>query len=263
MADMRDELANALSNADPVRRAQIQMHKPLPKRFYKDVTVGLASGGDHSVLLDGRPVRTPARNTLSVPTVALAELLSAEWTAQVDVIDPAKMPITRLVNTAIDGVKPDIRAVFDDILNFSGTDLLCYRAEQPEGLVERQSLQWDPILTWAAETFGARFILAEGIMHQTQPQTALTAYADALRPYATPFGLASLHTITTLTGSALLAMAFAEKRLSAEEAWTLAHLDEDWQIEHWGTDDEAFQRRENRWKEMQAATSAFDALRPL
>ncbi len=261
MADIRDDLTDALSDPDPVRRAQIQMHKPLPKRFYTDVTVG-AADGEHSVLLDGRAVRTPARHMLSVPTAALAELLRVEWAAQVDVIDPAKMPVTRLVNTAIDGVKPDIRAVFNDILNFSGTDLLCYRAEQPEGLVERQARHWDPILGWAAETFGARFILAEGVVHQTQPRAALNAFAEALRPYATPFGLASLHTITTLTGSALLSLAFAEKRLSAEDVWTLAHLDEDWQIEHWGTDDEAFQRREHRWTDMQAATSAFDALRP-
>ncbi|MCW0002213.1 ATP12 family chaperone protein [Pararhizobium sp. YC-54] len=261
MGDIRDDLSEALSDPDPVRRAQIQMHKPLPKRFYTTVSIGPAEDGGHAILLDGRPVRTPAKQHLTVPTHAVAELLAAEWDAQKDEIDPATMPVTRLANTAIDGVSKDVRAVFDDILNFAGTDLLCYRAGEPEGLALRQSERWDPVVTWAAETLGARFILIEGIVHQVQPRAAINGIAEALRAYATPLGLACLHTITTLTGSALLAIAFAEKQLSAEEAWALAHLDEDWQIEHWGTDEEAFQRRENRWREMQAATATLDALR--
>ncbi len=262
MADIRDDLSNALSDPDPVRRAQIQMMKPLPKRFYKTVSVGPAENGNgHTILLDGRAVRTPAKQPLTVPTAAVAALLAAEWDAQKEEINPATMPITRLTNTAIDGISKDIRAVFDDILNFAGTDLLCYRASEPEGLVARQAERWDPVITWAADTLGARFILAEGIVHQTQPRAAINGIAEALRAFATPLGLACLHTITTLTGSALLAIAFAEQRLSVEEAWALAHIDEDWQIEHWGTDDEAFQRRENRWQEMQAATATLDALR--
>jgi chaperone required for assembly of F1-ATPase len=261
MPDIRDDLTGALSDPDPVRRAQIQMLKPLPKRFYTTVSIGLAEQGGHSVLLDGRTVRTPAKQPLAVPTARVAELLAAEWDAQKDVIDPATMPFTRLANTAIDGVAKDVRAVFDDILNFAGTDLLCYRASEPEGLVARQAKGWDPIISWAADVLGARFILVEGVVHQTQPRAAINGIAETLRAYATPLGLACLHTITTLTGSTLLAIAFAEQRLSAEEAWALAHLDEDWQIEHWGTDDEAFQRRENRWREMQAAAATLDALR--
>ena len=225
------------------------------------MSIGPADDGGHAVLLDGRTVRTPAKQHLTVPTEAAAILLAAEWDAQKEEINPATMPVTRLANTAIDGVSKDIRAVFDDILNFAGTDLLCYRASEPEGLVARQSERWDPVINWAAEKLGARFILAEGVVHQAQSREAISGIADALRAYATPLGLACLHTITTLTGSALLAIAFAEKQLSAEEAWALAHLDEDWQIEHWGTDDEAFQRRENRWREMQAATATLDALR--
>ncbi|WP_426238107.1 ATP12 family chaperone protein [Pararhizobium sp. DWP1-1-3] len=261
MPDIRDDLHQALSDPDPVRRAQIQMHKPLAKRFYKSVGIGPAEDGGHAILLDGRTVRTPAKHYLTVPTQAAATLLAAEWDAQKDEIDPATMPVTRLANTAIDGVSKDIRAVFDDILNFAGTDLLCYRASDPEGLVARQSERWDPLITWAAEKLGARFVLVEGVVHQLQPRAAINGVAEALRAYATPLGLACLHTITTLTGSALIAIAFAEKQLSAQEAWALAHLDEDWQIEHWGTDDEAFQRRENRWREMQAATATLDALR--
>ncbi|MCV9965494.1 ATP12 family chaperone protein [Pararhizobium sp. BT-229] len=261
MPDIRDDLTDALSDPDPVRRAQIQMLKPLPKRFYTTVSIGPAEGGGHTVLLDGRTVRTPAKQPLTVPTSRAAVLLAAEWDAQKDVIDPATMPVTRLANTAIDGVAKDVRAVFDDILNFAGTDLLCYRASEPEGLVARQAEHWDPIISWAADALSARFILAEGVVHQAQPRAAINGIAETLRAYATPLGLACLHTITTLTGSTLLAIAFAEQRLSAEEAWALAHLDEDWQIEHWGTDDEAFQRRENRWREMQAAAATLDALR--
>jgi chaperone required for assembly of F1-ATPase len=261
MPDIRDDLSAALSDPDPVRRAQIQMHKPLPKRFYTTVSIGPVEDGGHAILLDGRTVRTPAKQALTVPTQAAAALLAAEWDAQKENIDPATMPVTRLANTAIDGVSKDIRAVFDDILSFAGTDLLCYRASEPEGLVIRQSERWDPVVTWAADKLGARFILVEGVVHQVQPRAAINGVAEALRAYATPLGLACLHTITTLTGSALLAIAFAEKQLSGEEVWALAHLDEDWQIEHWGTDDEAFQRRENRWREMQAATATLDALR--
>jgi chaperone required for assembly of F1-ATPase len=260
MPDIRDELSGALSHEDPVRRAQIQMQKPLAKRFYKQVSVTEADGG-HTVLLDGRSVRTPAKRPLAVPTLKLAELLAAEWDAQADVIKPSAMPLTRMVNTAIDGVALDQRAVFDEILRFAGSDLLCYRADSPEGLVQRQNAIWNPVLDWAAQSLGARFILAEGVIHQEQPREAISAYAEGLRAFATPLGLTCLHTIMTLTGSALLALACATDRLSAEDAWTAAHVDEDWQIEQWGTDEEAFQRRENRWREMQAVAAVLGALR--
>ena len=261
MPDIRDELTSALSHDDPVRRAQIQMQKPLAKRFYKAVSVSPAEDGGYAVLLDGRSVRTPARNPLAVPMEKLAELLAAEWDAQAEVIDPSAMPLTRIVNTAIDGVAPDHRAVFDDIVRFAGSDLLCYRADSPAGVVARQNDMWNPVLEWAARSLGARFILAEGVIHQEQPREAISAYAEGLRAFATPLGLACLHTVTSLTGSALLALAVAMRRLSAEDAWAAAHVDEDWQIEHWGTDEEAFRRRANRWREMQAAAAVLDALK--
>ncbi len=139
----------------------------------------------------------------------------------------------------------DDRAVFDDILRFVGSDLLCYRADSPKELVARQNEHWNPIIDWAARTLGARFILVEGVIHQEQPAEAVSAFAEGLRGFATPLGLACLHTVTSLTGSALLALALAMGRLSAEQAWAAAHVDEDWQIEQWGTDEEAFRRREN------------------
>jgi chaperone required for assembly of F1-ATPase len=158
MRDLLNDLTEGLSHPDPIRRAQIQMKKPLPKRFYTDVSVTEGEGG-FVVTLDGKAVRTPARNPLAAPTRKLAELMAAEWQAQAEVIDPATMPVTKLVNTAIDGVATDTQAVFEDILRFAGTDLLCYRAESPEGLVERQTERWDPVLDWASNALGARFIL--------------------------------------------------------------------------------------------------------
>jgi chaperone required for assembly of F1-ATPase len=259
MPDIRDDLSNALSDPDPVRRAQIQMKRPLPKRFYKDVTIGAVEGG-FGILLDGRPVRTPAKNLLAVPTQAIAERLRAEWDAQAEEIDPAKMPVTRLVNTAVDGVSVNRDAVFEEIVRFAGTDLLCYRADAPEGLVARQREGWDPIVRWAAEEKGARVFLVEGVIHQEQPAAALEAFAKALEPHSAPLSLASIHTVTTLTGSALLALALAEKRLDTDAVWQLAHIDEDWQIEHWGTDEEAFHRRELRREEMDVAASVLAAL---
>ena len=260
MRDLLNDLSEGLSHPDPIRRAQIQMKKPLPKRFYKDVTLSPDKDG-HAIALDGKVVKTPARHSLALPTEALARLVAAEWARQVDVIDPATMPVTRLVNTAIDGVASESQAVFDEIVRFSGSDLLCYRADGPERLVARQSERWNPVIERAAREIGARFILAEGVIHQEQPREAISSFAAALQKYDTPMELASLHTITTLTGSAILALAFADGWLPLADIWSLAHLDEDWTIEHWGSDEEAEHRRAQRFEEFQAATDVFSALR--
>ena len=261
MRDIFHDLDEQLSHPDPVRRAQIQMKAPLPKRFYKDVTVGEASG-EHAILLDGRSVKTPAKRPLTLPTRAAAERVAAEWDAQKEVIDPAGMPLTRLVNSALDGVASELDAVFDDIVKYAGTDLLCYRADAPQSLVAAQAAKWNPVLYWAAEDLGARFILAEGVIHQEQPAAAIEAFSNALARYRSALEIAALHTITTLTGSALLALAFAEGRLTEEEAWHAAHADEDWNIEQWGSDAEAEARRAARWIEMKAAGDLFRALKP-
>ena len=256
MRDILSDLSDAMSDPDPVRRAQIQMKRPLPKRFYKEVSVDRTDEG-YRILLDGRPVRTPAKKLLAVPTQAIAERLKAEWDGQGEEIDPAKMPVTRLVNTAVDGVADNRAAVFEEIVRFAGTDLLCYRADAPAGLVDRQQGGWDPVIRWAADAKGARFILVEGVMHQEQPAPAIEAFSSALSAYRDPLALACLHTVTTLTGSALLALALAEGAIDADKAWSLAHVDEDWQIEHWGTDEEAFRRRELRRAEMDVAASVL------
>lgn len=249
-----------LSHPDPTRRAQIQMQKPLPKRFYSQVSVK-PEGDEFSVLLDGKTVKTPAKRVLKVPTSALAEHLRAEWDVQGDHIDPSTMLVTRLVNTAIDGVANEMQAVFDEIVRFSSSDMLCYRADAPVELVARQAVQWDPVLEWAANALGARFVLVEGIMPQQQPEEALSAFAKALQEFATPLELAALHTFTSLSGSALLALAFAKGFLNVEQVWALAHLEEDWTIEHWGSDSDAEVRRAKRFQELQAAVAVFASLR--
>ncbi|KEC73204.1 UNVERIFIED_ORG: chaperone required for assembly of F1-ATPase [Rhizobium esperanzae] len=259
MRDLLNDLSEGLSHHDPIRRAQIQMKKPLPKRFYAEVAVAEHEGG-FAITLDGKMVRTPARQVLAVPTEALAQLVAAEWRAQGEEIDPVIMPATRLVNTALDGVATNAQAIFEDILRFSSSDLLCYRADGPELLVERQRQRWDPVIDWVANDLGARFILIEGVMHHEQPREATAAFAVTLARHQSPMALAALHTITTLTGSAILALAFAEGRLTVEEVWSLAHLDEDWTIEHWGRDEEAEERRAKRFVEFKAAADVFFAL---
>lgn len=261
MRDILSDLSDSfLSDPDPVRRAQIQMKAPLPKRFYKAVDVHQSGEGAFGVFLDGKPLRTPAKAKLEVPAARAAELIAAEWDAQKDVINPGVMPMTRLANTTIDGIARDPQAVFEDMLRFSSSDLLCYRADGPERLVAMQRDAWDPVIDWLAEAFGARFILAEGVMHQEQPREAIAAFGVALRRFDTPFMLACLHTVTTLTGSAMLALAFAEGRIDGDEAWRLAHVDEDWQASQWGDDEEAIHRRAQRKTDLDAACNFFRAL---
>jgi chaperone required for assembly of F1-ATPase len=260
MTDFPTAPADMLSDPDPTKRAQIKMKAPLPKRFYSQVTAAEDPEGGYAVCLDGKPVRTPARQKLVLPNFSMAQLVASEWDAQHEVVNPTTMPVTKLVNTAIDGIANDVQAVFEDILRFSSTDLLCYRAESPQRLVEIQAESWDPVIDWLANTHGARFIMAEGVIHQEQPREAIAAFGAVLRRHEGPFTLASLHTVTSLTGSALLALAFAEGFLSGDEIWALAHIDEDWQISQWGEDAEATRRRELRKAELDAACALFLAM---
>jgi chaperone required for assembly of F1-ATPase len=211
------------------------------------------------ILLDGKTVRTPAKVLLAVPTSALAEAIAAEWEAQREHIDPATMPLTRLVNSGLDGVRGREAAVRGDIAKYAASDLLCYRASQPRPLVLRQAELWDPVLAWGREALGASFVTAEGIMPVAQSEAAKAALARALTGYDA-FALTALHVMTTLTGSALLALAHARGRLGVEEAWAAAHVDEDWQIGNWGEDAEAAARRQRRWLEMQVASRLLTLL---
>ncbi len=223
----------------------------LPKRFYSEVSVGEGPDG-FQILLDGRPVRTPRKLLLTVPTRALADAIAEEWAAQTERIDPSSMPLSKLAITAIDAVAGAVSEVAHDIVRFAGSDLLCYRAEAPAGLAELQGKTWDPVLSWIEAETGARFLLAEGVMPVTQNRYALERVGDLVAPY-NAMQLSALHVMTTLTGSAFLALAVAKAELSAEEAWAAAHVDEDWQIARWGVDVEAAERRRRRHAEMQAA----------
>ena len=257
---MRDIFTDlfATNPLDPTEAARRAMRPSLPRRFYRAAGVEETEDG-FRIVLDGRPVRTPARGFLVAPARALAQALAAEWDAQGETIDPATMPLTRLANSIIDGVVAAPAPVAADIEKYLGSDLLFYRAETPQRLVERQALLWDPALTWAREALGARFILAQGVVHVTQPQGAIAA-ARAAFPND-PWRLGALHAITTLTGSALLALALARGQLTADEAWDAAHVDEDWNIEQWGRDEVALSRRAARRAEMDAAATVLAALK--
>ncbi len=234
---------------------------PLPKRFYANVAVEPAAPeAAFAILLDGRAVRTPTKMPLVVPTQVLAEAIAAEWAAQGERIDPQTMPLSKLAITAIDGVRGAAAEVAAEIVKFAGNDLLCYRAEGPEGLVERQADVWDAMLQWCEVELGARFIRSQGVMPAEQPREALDRIAAEVAPFDA-LALTCLHVMTTLTGSALLALGHAKGHLSAQEAWVAAHIDEDWQISQWGEDTEAAGRRRARWTEMQAASRFLELLR--
>jgi len=235
--------------------------RPLARRHYKAVTVtdGKHEGGGFRVLLDGQALRTPATAVLAVPTRRLAEALAAEWAAQSERIDPGTMPLTRLVNSAVDGIRGREAEVRSEIAKYAESDLLCYRADGPAPLVCRQAKLWDPVLAWGRDELGVSLRVAAGVMPMTQPDRARTALARALAGQDA-FTLAALHAMTTLMGSALLALAHARGRLRLEEAWAAAHVDEDWQISQWGEDAEAAARRRHRWLEVAAASSLLRLL---
>jgi chaperone required for assembly of F1-ATPase len=236
---------------DPIRLAQARARPVLPKRFYRSAEARPAEGGS-GLLLDGRQARTPGGAALVVRSPVIAEAMAVEWAAQGTEIDAASMPVTRIVNAAIDSVVARRESVAADIVAYAGSDLLCYRAEAPVALVRRQEETWGPVLDWARRTLDTRFILAAGIMPVAQPATTLARIAEAVAAFA-PLPLAALHVATTLTGSALLALAVATSHLTAAAAWSAAHVDEDWQWQQWGVDAEAEARRARRWREMEAA----------
>jgi chaperone required for assembly of F1-ATPase len=217
------------------------------RRFYKEVSVAGAAA-PFSVKLDERPLRTPLKRALDLPTGTLAQAVAAEWDVQTDKIDPRTMPLNRLANTAIDRVAPDCDRVIGEIVDFAGSDLVCYRAEKPLGLIERQAKAWQPVLDWARAVLGAEFLVTEGIVHVPQPAVALQATRGYLAR-KNSWHLTALHNITTLTGSALIAAMACDGAVPASEAWAAAHVDEDWQIEHWGWDEEARHRRNQRKRE--------------
>ena len=248
------ELFESPAAENPMQAARRGARPVLRRRFYENATVTATPDG-HAVQLDGKPVLTPARRPLVAPTRELAQALAAEWNAQTEVVDPAKMPLTRLANSIIDGVAQTPQPVADEIKKYIASDLLFYRAGEPQGLVERQARHWDPILQWVAETLGAKFYLGEGVVHVAQPESALEAARAAVPD--DPWRLGAAHVITTLTGSALIAVAMARGALSTEAAWQAANVDEDWNMERWGRDEMAIKRRDFRLAEFRAAAAVL------
>ena len=243
---------------DPMRAAQANMRPIAIKRFYKTVDVRDAAGGQHALTLDGRVARTPGRNPLAAKSRALMLKVAAEWERQRETIEPADMPLTRLLNSAVDGVSRTMAETRAEVVKYAGSDLLCYRAEEPEELAERQRLAFDPVLAWAAETLGARFNLGAGVVHVEQPPESIAAVRSAIADFDDPVALAALSAMTTLSGSALLALAVARGFMTPEEAWRAAHVDEDFQAERWGVDADARVRRDARWREFEAAALALE-----
>jgi len=255
MKDIKDWFPSA-NERPPMRPAEAGMKPHLPRRFYKRAGIE-ERDGQFVLVLDGRPARTPSRKALAVPTRGLGEALAAEWDAQGGEIDPSTMPITRIVNSTIDGVEPRLTEVIDDLVRYSGSDLVCYRATDPERLAKAQDEAWRTVLEWAQETYGARFFLAHGVMHVEQPPTTVAAIRRAIEQVKSPFAIAALHVMTTLSGSVLLALAHAQGHLDVDAAWNAAHVDEIFQEGLWGQDDEAMERRRRRKADFSAASKVY------
>ncbi|MBR0820876.1 ATP12 family chaperone protein [Bradyrhizobium liaoningense] len=258
MRELFDEVAGR-SPLDPQEAVRQSTRTPQRKRFYKEAGAAEAEGG-FAITLDGRPIRTPSSRQVVIPSRTLADAVAAEWAAQGETIDPVTMPLTRIANSVVEGVVDRVELVADDLAKYFETDLLFYRAGHPEGLVAREAAHWDPVLFWAAQTLGAHFILSEGIMHVKQPEEAVQAARAALPEDA--WSVAALHVVTTLTGSALLALALAHGVCDAGQVWAAAHVDEDWNAEKWGVDEEAAARRAARLRDFEAAVTVLAAVKP-
>jgi chaperone required for assembly of F1-ATPase len=229
-----------------------------PKRLYKIAQASAMEDG-FTVRLDDRPVRTPARAKLIVPTLALAQGLADEWNEQGEHVIPQIMPLNRMAQSAIDLISKNLDGVTADLATYAGTDLLCYRAETPADLVRRQAETWQPWLDWAAEVYGARLVVTEGVIAVRQSQVALDRMKAAVRAYD-HFRLAALQQAVTITGSLVLGLALARGALDAEVASRAAELDESYQIDRWGDDPEAANRRTRARRDLAAADRFFRAL---
>ena len=239
-----------------MRAAQAGMKPVLPKRFYKQAGVE-ERDGQFFLTLDGRTAKTPSKQPLAVSTRGLAEALAEEWQEQGGEIDPSTMPITRIVNSAIDGVAPRQAEVVDDLVRYAGSDLVYYRASEPERLAQSQDAAWSPVLDWARDSHGACFTLGEGVMHVAQPEESVAAIRKAVEGIRSPFALAALHVMTTLSGSVLIALAHAAQQLDVDQAWAAAHVDELFQESVWGQDYEAMERRHRREADFKAASRVY------
>jgi len=223
------------------------------KRFYKAASVAVRDGG-HAVLLDGRPIRTPAGNTLILPTEKLAAAIAAEWRQQGDEIIVTSMPMLRLANTTTDGVAVNRDEVIDAILRFGENDLTCYRAHQPPELAARQRAGWDPVLDWLAQRHDVKLLVSQGLNHVDQPREALATLRRLLEGLD-PFTVAGMHVVASVTGSLALALTVLDEALSGARAFELSRIDETYQAEKWGQDAEAAKRARALAQELDKAVA--------
>ena len=225
------------------------------KRFWKQVDVD----ADRVVRLDDRPVRTPGRTPLALPTPALAQAVAEEWRSVGETVDPRAMPLTGLANAAIDRIAVDPAPFAAGLARYAESDLLCYRADSPPELIARQDAVWNPLLDWARDRYDVHFTLVTGIMHQPQPEATVARLAQAVAALGA-FQLAALSPVVTITGSLILALALLEGAADPDAVWTAAHVDEDFQAEQWGEDYLALEAREAKRREFDAAVGFLKAL---
>ncbi len=229
------------------------------KRFWTNTDVAALEQG-FAIHLDGRPIRTPAKAPMLIPSRALADAIAAEWQAQDGQIDPDTMPLTKYLNTAIDGVSQNREAVIDEVAGYGGSDLLCYRAGHPAPLVERQEAAWGPYLDWLAEAHDVRLVLVVGVIHTEQPPNALAVLRERVATHD-DIALAGLHDLTALSGSLVLALAVSEGHAGADAVWKASRVDEEWQAEQWGPDDLAIEAAAKKERDFLAATNLLALLR--
>ncbi len=226
------------------------------RRFWKQACI-VPVGDGFSVELDGRRLKTPGKANLTLPSLAMAEEMAAEWDAQKDEVDPTSMPVTRMANSAIDKVRPQHREVAEMLAGYGDTDLLCYRAEAPAELVAHQAEAWDPALDWAEAELGVRLFARAGVMHVAQPEPALARLSDMVHRQ-TAFQLAAFHDLVSLTGSLILGFAATRGWRDGREIWRLSRLDEIWQEARWGVDDDAAATAEARCNAFLSAKRFFE-----
>lgn len=225
------------------------------KRFWEKVAIEPSENG-FRVVLDGRPVRTPAKSVLIVPSEAIGRAIAAEWEAQVEIVDPTSMPWTRSANAALDKVATQRDEVIDHLASYAGTDLLCYRASDPESLIKRQAKMWDPLLDWAKSRYSVSFQVTSGVMPILQPEETLGRLREEMLEM-TDFQLTGFHDLVTLSGSYVLALAVAERVGEAGDLWPVSRLDEDWQAEQWGKDEEAEEHAEIKRQAFEHAANIY------
>jgi len=234
------------------------MNVPLQKRFWKQVSVRPETSG-YGIYLDERQLKTPLKSSLLAPTKAVAEGIAAEWDAVEDKINPLDMHLTRCANATIDKVVVEHDAVAAMLAEYGGTDLLCYRAESPSELVDRQAAAWDPLLEWLAQEKGVQLVTTSGVMHLPQPAQSLARLLDMTLAFD-PWRLTAFHDLVTISGSLVLAFAMTEGHKTPEEIWTLSRIDETWQEEQWGVDEDAAKGVAVKYVDFLKAARLFELL---